>query len=120
MLQGRVILTHLFGGVGPVFYGEVTDLFIEGEVGEVEFTGCGELSSEHPDHQPVALYVNPEITRERFIVKRFSAEKNININTYINKKAVEAPGTVFFVALKKTFIFLSISNLIRLHGLSCL
>ena len=104
MLTGRVILTHLFGGIGPVLYGEVTDLFVEGEVGEVEFTGGRELPSEHPDHQSVALYVNPEITRKRLVVKRLCAEKNININIFTDKKDMEACDTVFLSHWKELLL----------------
>ena len=74
-LLGRVIFTHLFSGVGPVLYSKGTGLFIEWEVGEVEFTGGGELAAEHPDDQPVALDVNPEVARERVVVKCLRTEE---------------------------------------------
>ena len=73
--MSRVIFTHLFGGVGPVLYGEATGLFVEGEVGEVEFTGGGELAAKHPDDEPVALDVNPEVARKRIVVKRLCTEE---------------------------------------------
>ena len=89
-----VIFAHLFGGVGPVLYGEGTDLFVEWEECEIELAGGGELSSEHPDNQSVTLDVNPEVTRERIVIKRLGAEK-ISTEKYIATRNIPGADTGF-------------------------